>query len=174
MARLDRDGILELKETKSATGQSVTVLVFTALAVGIGSTLRSEFLSNNLSAYGIIVGSLAGIVTGCFAGFVWSATLFLVGTKLFQGKSGYWELARPMFFASGPGLLFLLVSIPLQAINVFLGFVYVAAVSIVAASWIIVSQAYALKQVMGFSSARTFLTLTVGFLILLFIWLQFG
>ena len=83
---LSREGVLELKANKAATGQSIAVLVFTALAIGIGSTLQGEILANDISAYGIIVGSLGSIITGCFAAFVWSGTLFLVGTKLFQEK----------------------------------------------------------------------------------------
>ena len=174
VARLDRDEILLLKENREATGQSVAVLVLTALAVALGTTLRLEIVNSNLSAYGIIVGSLAGIVTGCFASFVWSGTVFLVGTKLFQGKTGFWELARPIFFASSPGVLFLLVSIPLQSVNQLVGLTYVIVVSIFASSWVVLCQAFVLKQVMGFSPARTFLTFVVGFLILLFVWLQFG
>jgi hypothetical protein len=163
---LNREGILELKENKTATGQSIAVLAFTALAIGIGGTLQGELLSNTVSAYGIIVGALEGIITGCFAALVWSGTLFLVGTKLFQGKTGFWELARPMFFAASPALLFILISIPVP--------IFYRSVAIVAATWVVVLQAYVLKQVMGFDVRRTILTLAVGFMILLFIYLQFG
>jgi hypothetical protein len=162
---LNREGVLELKENKTATGQSIAVLVFTALAIGMGSTLQGEILGNDISAYGIIVGSLGGIITGCFAAFVWSGTLFLVGTKLFQGKTGFWELARPMFFAASPALLFVLISIPIP--------IFYRSVAIVAAAWVIVLQGFVLKQVMSFDIRRTILTLAVGFMILLFIYLQF-
>jgi hypothetical protein len=163
---LNREGVLELKENKAATGQSITVLVFTALAIGIGTTLQGEIVGNNVSAYGIIVGGLGSIITGCFAAFVWSGTLFLVGTKLFQGRTSFWELARPMFFAASPALLFVLISIPVP--------IFYRAVAIVAAAWVIVLQGFVLKQVMGFDVRRTILTLAVGFMILLFIYLQFA
>ncbi len=166
MSRLDRTEILELKANKTATGQSIAVLVFSALAIGIGSTVLHEFQYNIVSAYGIIVGALEGIITGAFAAFVWSGTLFLVGTKLFQGKTGFWELARPMFFASSPALLFILISIPVYD--------FYAPVATVVAAWVVVLQAFVLKQVMGFDTRRTVLTLAVGFMILLFIYLQFG
>jgi hypothetical protein len=163
---LNREGVLELKENKTATGQSIAVLVFTALAIGIGTTLQGEIVGNNVSAYGIIVGGLGSIITGCFAAFVWSGTLFLVGTKLFQGRTSFWELARPMFFAASPALLFILISIPVP--------IFYRAVAIVAAAWVIVLQGFVLKQVMGFDVRRTILTLAVGFMILLFIYLQFA
>ena len=160
---LDRSMVLELKDNRTATGQSIAVLVFTALAIGLGSTLQGELLSNSVSVYGIIVGGLGGIITGCFAAFVWCGTLFLVGTKLFQGKTSFWELARPMFFSSTPALLFILIAIPVPLLY--------RSVAVVAAVWVILLQGFVLKQVMGFDIRRTVLTITVGFMILLFVYL---
>lgn len=161
---MDRGTILDLKENKTATGQSIAVLVFTALAIGIGSTLWAEVPANSLSAYGIIVGGLDGIITGCFSAFIWSGTLYLVGTKLFQGKTTFWELARPMFFASAPAFLFILIAIPVRTFYV--------SVAIIAAIWVVALQGYVVKQVMGFDTRRTVLTLSVGFMILLFVYLS--
>ena len=176
-ANLDQQGVLELKTDTTATGQAVAVLVLAALAYGIGYTAQTQFQRHDLSIYGIIVGTLASTVTVCFAAFVWSATAFLVGTKLFQGKTSYWELARPLFFASSPFLLFLLITVPIPPILVqgnvpvywFQGTVAVAAVV-----WLFLSQVFALKQVMGLNMRRTILTVAVGLLILAFIGLQFG
>src|SRR6266436_2703148 len=176
-SRLDQQGVLELKSDTTATGQAVAVLVLAALAYGIGYTAQTQFQRHDLSIYGIIVGSLTYLVTVCFAAFVWSATAFLVGTKLFQGKTSYWELARPLFFASIPFLLFLLITVPFPPILVqgnvpvywFQGTVVVAAVV-----WLFISQVFALKQVMGLNLRRTTLTVAVGLLILAFIGLQFG
>ena len=176
-ANLDQQGVLELKTDTTATGQAVAVLVLAALSYGIGYTVQTQFQRHDLSIYGIIVGTLASTVTVCFAAFVWSATAFLVGTKLFQGKTSYWELARPLFFASSPFLLFLLITVPIPPILVqgnvpvywFQGTVAVAAVV-----WLFLSQVFALKQVMGLNLRRTILTVAVGLLILAFIGLQFG
>ncbi len=176
-SRLDQAGILGLKTDSTATGQAVAVLVLSALAYGVGFTVQTQFQRHNLSIYGIIVGSLANTVTVCFAAFVWSATTFLVGTRLFQGKTSYWELARPLFFASSPFLLFLLITVPVPPVSVqgnvpvywFQGIVAVAAVV-----WLFLSQIFVLKQVMGLSLRRTILTVAVGLLILAFIGIQFG
>jgi hypothetical protein len=176
-SRLDQAGVLGLKTDATATGQAVAVLVLSALAYGIGFTAQTQFQKHNLSIYGIIVGSLANTVTVCFAAFVWSATTFLVGTRLFQGKTSYWELARPLFFASTPFLLFLLITIPVPPITVqgnvpvywFQGIISIAAVA-----WLFLSQVFVLKQVMGLNLQRTILTVAVGLLILAFIGIQFG
>ena len=176
-SRLDQQGVLELKVDATATGQAVAVLVLSALAYGIGYTVQTQFQRHDPSIYGIIAGSLANTVTACFAAFVWSATAFLVGTKLFQGKTSYWELARPLFFAASPFLLFLLITIPIPPILVqgnvpvywFQGTIAVAAVA-----WLFLSQVFVLKQVMGLNLRRTILTVAVGLLILAFIGIQFG
>jgi hypothetical protein len=175
--RLDQQGVQELKTDTTATGQAVAVLVLSALAYGIGYTTQTEFQKHALSIYEIIVGSLANTVIVCFAAFVWSATVFLVGTKLFQGKTNYWELARPLFFSASPFLLFLLITIPVPPILVqgnepvywFQGIISIAAVV-----WLFLSQVFVLKQVMGLNLRRTILTVAVGLLILAFVGIQFG
>lgn len=163
-ARLDRDTVLQLKVDKTATGQSIAVLVLAALAYGIGFSLLTEFRSNSVSPYGVIVGTLTGMVSVSFAGFVWSAMAFLIGTKLFQGKTSYWELARPLFFSAGPFFLFILLAVPFYPLQV--------AVTLIAAVWVVSAQGFALKQVMGYNAQRTVLTIAVGLLILTFIELQ--
>src|SRR5437667_534230 len=160
-SRLDQQGVLELKTDTTSTGQAVSVLVLSALAYGIGYTAQTQFQRHDLSIYGIIVGSLANTVTVCFAAFVWSATVFLVGTKLFQGKTGYWQLARPLFFSTAPGILFILIAIPFSPM--------VVTTAIVAAAWIVWGEFVALKSAMGFNTQRTLLTSVVGLLILVFI-----
>jgi hypothetical protein len=174
---LDQQGIMELKTDNTATGQAVAVLVLSALAYGIGYTAQTEFQKHVLSIYEIIVGSLANTVIVCFAAFVWSATVFLVGTKLFQGKTNYWELARPLFFAASPFFLFFLITVPIPPI-VVQGNVPVywfqGVISIAAVVWLFLSQVFVLKQVMGLNLRRTILTVAVGLLILAFIGIQFG
>jgi len=84
---------------------------------------------------------------------------------LFQGKTGYWELARPLFFSVSPAFLFILISIPVP--------LFYKTVAIVATAWVVLLQGFVLKQVMGFDTRRTVLTLAVGFMILLFVYLEF-
>jgi hypothetical protein len=165
VTRLNAQAVLELKEDRQANGQSVAVLVIATLSSGIGFEVFNELSHSGLSPYGIIVGGLANTISFSFATVVWSITLFFVGTKLFQGKTGYWELARPMFFSAAPGALFVLVSIPIRAVYI--------SVTIIAAVWVVLSQSFALKQAMGFNVERTLLTVGVGFLILLFVGLIF-
>src|SRR6266496_103513 len=131
-AGFDKDAFRELKEDRSATGQAIAVLLLVGLSYGLG-----------------------------FSIFSGSATVFLVGTKLFQGKTGFWELARPLFFSAAPGIFFILIAIPVRPI--------IITTTIIASAWIVSTEFVALKSAMGFNTQRALLTSVVGLLILIFI-----
>lgn len=173
VAKLDTEVIQMLSEDKRFTGQAIAVLVLVALSYGIGFTLFSGFTAGSLSLYESAVGSLATMIISCFAAFLWSITTFLVGTKLFKGKSGYWELARPFFFAATPGVLLILNSIPVPPLLTQGGTRsfpwFQAGVTAVSTVWLFLAQTFVLKQAMGFNTQRTLLTVGVSFLILVFL-----
>jgi ABC-type uncharacterized transport system permease subunit len=161
IARFDKDIFSELKEDRSATGQAVAVLLLVGLSYGLGFSIFSGFQTNSLSANQLISGTLANMIFTDFAAFIWAATVFLVGTKLFQGKTGFWELARPLFFSAAPGILFILIAIPARPV--------IIVTAIIASAWIVSAEFVALKSAMGFNSQRALLTSVVGLLILVFI-----
>ena len=161
IARLDKSMIEELREDKTATGQSLAVLLLVGLCYGLGYSIFRGLQDNNLSPAQTISGTIANLIFTDFAVFIWSATLFLVGTKLFQGKTGYWQLARPLFFSTAPGALFILIGIPFRPV--------IIVTAIVAAAWIVSSGFVVLKNVMGFNLQRALLTSVVGLLILAFV-----
>jgi hypothetical protein len=160
-ARFDQDAFRELKADRSATGQAVAVLLLVGLSYGLGYSVFTGVQKRMLSPDYVISQTLANMIITDFAVFVWSATVFLVGTKLFQGKTGYWELARPLFFSTSPGILFVLIVIPLWPV--------IVAAAVVASAWIISAEFVALKSAMGFNTQRALLTSVVGLLILIFI-----
>ena len=161
IARFDKDAFRELKEDKSATGQAVAVLLLVGLSYGLGYSIFTGLQTNSLSPNQLISGTIANMIFTDFAAFIWSATVFLVGTKLFQGKTGFWELARPLFFSATPGILFILIAIPFRPI--------IIATTIVASAWIVSAEFVALKSAMGFNTQRALLTSVVGLLTLIFI-----
>lgn len=161
IARLDKSAIQELREDTTANGQAVAVLLIVGLCYGFGYTIFNGISANNLSPTQVISGTIANLIFTNFAAFVWSAALFLVGTKLFHGKTGYWQFARPLFFSTAPGALFILIGIPFRPV--------IVAAAIVASAWIVVAGFVVLKNVMGFNFQQAVLTLVVGLLILVFI-----
>ena len=160
-ATFDTETIRELKEDRTATGQAVAVLLLVGLSYGLGFSIFNGLRHSTLSLDYLISNTLANMIITDFAAFIWSATVFLVGTKLFQGKTGYWQLARPLFFSTAPGILFILIAIPLSAV--------IVGSAVVAATWILSGEFVALKSAMGFNAQRTLLTSVVGLLILAFI-----
>ena len=161
IARFDKDAFRELKEDKSATGQAVAVLLLVGLSYGLGYSIFTGLQTNSLSPNQLISSTIANMIFTDFAAFIWSATVFLVGTKLFQGKTGFWELARPLFFSAAPGIFFILIAIPVRPI--------IIATTIIASAWIVSAEFVALKSAMGFNTQRTLLTSVVGLLTLIFI-----
>ncbi len=161
IARFDKDIFRELKEDRGATGQAVAVLLLVGLFYGLGYSILIGLQKGNLSLNYLISQTLANMIVTDFAVFVWSATIFLVGTKLFQGKTRYWELARPLFFSTAPGMLFVFIAIPILPV--------IIVVAVVASAWIVSAEFVALKNAMGFDTQRALLTSVVGLLILIFI-----
>jgi hypothetical protein len=160
-ARFDTETIRELKEDRTATGQAVAVLLLVGLSYGLGFSIFNGFQHSSLSLDYLISNTLANMIITDFAAFIWSATVFLVGTKLFQGKTGYWQLARPLFFSTAPGIFFILIAIPFSPV--------IVTTAVVVAAWIVSGEFVALKNAMGFNTQRTLLTSVVGLLILAFI-----
>ena len=161
ISRFDQATFIELKEDTNATGQAVAVLLLVGLSYGLGFSIFNGLQKSTLSPDFVISQTLANMIVTDFAVFVWSATVFLVGTKLFRGKTGYWQLARPLFFSTAPGILFTLIAIPFSLVIV------IAAVT--ASAWIVSTEFVALKSAMGFDTQRALLTSVVGLLILAFI-----
>jgi hypothetical protein len=160
-ARFETETIRALKEDRTATGQAVAVLLLVGLSYGLGFSIFTGLRHGPLSLNYLISNTLANMIITDFAVFIWSATVFLVGTKLFQGQTGYWQLARPLFFSTAPGILFILIAIPFTPLIVL--------AAIVASAWIVLAEFIALKNAMGFNLQRALLTSVVGLLILAFI-----
>jgi Yip1 domain len=160
-ASFDMDTFRELKEDRGGSGQAVAVLLLVGLSYGLGFSIFTGLQKGILSLDYAISQTLANMIITDFAVFVWSATVFIVGTKLFQGKTGYWELARPLFFSTAPGVLFAFIAIPFSPI--------IIGAAVISSVWIVAAEFVALKSAMGFNTQRALLTSVVGLLILVFI-----
>ncbi len=153
VAQFNRETYLELREDKNANGQAVAALFLACLSYGIGFAL----FNGALALDDILVGILANLILSLLAGLLWAITAFLVGTKLFRGKTQFWQLARPLFFSATPGIFFILIAIPVAFISRGL----TAGVAV----WVVVGGVIAVKNSMGFGYDRSMLTYIVGFLI---------
>src|SRR5437870_143590 len=139
-ARLNRDTFLELKEDSTATVQALTVLALAGASFGFGFAAAIGY-----NTIGILLGAVFGAVVSIALGIVWVSLTFLIGRSLFGGRSNYWSLARPVFSTS-PGLIFLIMSIPVSPIPDVARAIGVA--------WIAISTVIAVKSAMGIHNSR--------------------
>lgn len=102
-AKLDVATYEEIEADKSATGQAAFVVVATAIAAGVGGTVR---------------GPEGGVLFGILALVAWAIQAWLImqiGTRLFRGpdtRADWGEVARAVGFAQTPRLLLFLAAIP--------------------------------------------------------------
>lgn len=144
-ARLRGSNFLELKEDPTATGQASFVLALAGTSFGFGFTM-----SIGVPGLWVLVGAILGALIGISLGFVWVSLTFVIGTRIFRATSDYWSLARPIFFASSPGLVFLLMSFPV-------GFV-VDIARAVGIAWIAIATVAAVRTALGIDTQRSLLT----------------
>lgn len=154
-ARFNRDTFLALKEDSTATGQALIVVALAGASFGVG--FAASIGSGPME---ILLGAVLGAIVSIVMGFIWVSLTFLIGRRLFGGKSDYWSLARPVFFSSSPGLVFLIMSIPVSPIPDVARAIGVA--------WIAISTVIAVKTAAGLDTQRSLLIfIIVTFIVLI-------
>lgn len=156
-ARLDGEIFRALRDDTSANRQAVVVLAISGLSFGLGFTFS---IRDDL--FGIALGGLIGIGVGILTGFLWISLTYLIVTKVFKGSSDFWSLARPVFFASSPGLLFLLMLIPAWPVSEI--------ARVMGVIWIALSNVVAVKNAMGWDNQRSLVTFTIVAFILVILY----
>ena len=141
-ARFNRDTLLALKDDSTATGQALIVLALAGASFGVGFAASIGF-----GTMGILLGAVFGAVASIALGIVWVSLTFLIGRRFFGGTSNYWSLARPVFFSTSPGLIFLIMSIPVSPIPDVARAIGVA--------WIAISTVIAVKTALGLDTLRS-------------------
>src|SRR5260370_8721260 len=154
-ARLDQDTFLDLKEDSSATGQALIVLALAGASFGIGFVS----LIGYRAVVPLLLGATFGAIFSIVLGFVCLFLTILVGTRIFHRTSTYWSLPRPSFSPTSPGLVFLIILIPVSVVPDIARAVGVA--------WIAISTVLAIRAALGLDTQRSFLTFILVALIVL-------
>ena len=144
-ATLNVDTYEEVEADETATMQAATVVVMVAVAKAIGT------LGAGLGA------ALMAPVVAILGWLVWAGVTYLIGDKLLGGTATWGELLRTLGFAQAPGVLFLLVVIPL--VGGVIGFVLFI--------WTLVAGIIAIRQALDFSTGKAVLTAFLGWLALI-------
>ncbi len=146
-ARLNVETYEEVEHDRSATPQALLVVIAVAIATGVGGVLSG--------GTGWVDGVLFGVIRGAISWTVWALAALFVGTKLLstaETEADWGQLARGTGFAQTPGLLNVLVFIPVVGLVLF----------IVTWVWQIAAMVVAVRQMLDYRS-----TLRAVFVILI-------
>ena len=127
-ARLNSDTYEEVERDSGATIQALLVVIIVSIASGIGGILSGDST--------ILDGLLFGVIRGIVGWVVWALIALLIGTTILKSASteaDWGQLARCTGFAQTPGLLGILVFIPIAGgIILVLSFIWQLAAMVVA------------------------------------------
>jgi hypothetical protein len=154
-ARLDRATYEEVENDPNATLQALLVVIIVALAAGVGALLAVQE-----EAVNPIWGFVSGVIGGLIRWALWALITFLVGTtilKTARTNASWSQLARTTGFAQTPGILQILVFIPI------IGWIIAA----IAGIWQLVAMVVAVRQALDYESIwRTLGVVVIGFIII--------
>ena len=133
-AKLDVNLYEEVEADRTALGQSMTVVILSSVAAGIGSIAQNGIP-------GIIFGTIAALI----GWLIWSYVTYIIGTKLLptpETRSDYGEMLRTIGFSSSPGIIRILGIIPGLGVIVF----YISGI------WMFIAMIIAVRQALDYTS----------------------
>lgn len=146
--KLDKNLYEEVEADKSANIHSITIILLSSIAAGIGSI-------NITSVADIIINAIAA-----FAGwFLWAYITYMIGTRLLsepQTQSTYGEMIRTIGFASTPGLF-----------RIFGNIIYIGpVVYFISEIWMLLAMIIAIKHALDYkSTGRSVLVAFLGWIV---------
>lgn len=147
-AKLDADLYEEVEADKSAIKQAIIVVVLSSVAFGIGT----------IDLYGI-KGVISITVISLITWFLWAYVVYFIGVKILptpETKSDHGELLRTIGFSHSPGVLRILLIIPLIGPLIFF----------VVEIWTLVAMVIAVRQALDYTSTyRAFGVCVIGWII---------
>ena len=150
-ARLDVDLYEMVEADSSYTKEAFFVVLLTAIATAIGSAL----------AYGS-GGIISGLVSGILGWVIWSAITLWIGTNITRGpqtQSDMGEMLRTLGYAHAPGVLKILVFIPVLG----------PVLALVGSLWQLIAGIVAIRQALDFTTGRAIGTVAIGWVAVLII-----
>lgn len=151
-AKLNAQTYEEVEADSGALGQAIGVVVLSSLAAGIGSLLAYGGV-----VQGLIVGTLGALV----AWLIWAFLTWLIGTKLLpeaQTEADPGQLLRTIGFSAAPGLLRILIFIPVLG----------PLIALAANIWMLVAMVVAVRQALDYESTfRAVGVCVIGWVVLI-------
>ena len=149
-ARLSVDTFEDVERDSSATIQAFIVVIIVALASGIGELLSGD--ANILRAL------VFGVIRGILSWAIWALIAMFVGTKILktdQTEADWGQLARGTGFAQTPGILTVLVFVPIVGTTI----------GVIALFWQLAAMVVAVRQTLDYTSTlRAFFVILIAFI----------
>jgi hypothetical protein len=165
-AKLESQLYEEVENDSGGTGQALLAVVLVSVATGLG-----HGISGMMKGQGSMLGFLSGLVWGAIgaliAWFIFSLLCYWLGTSLFKGpetKSNLGELLRTLGFAYSPGVLNVLVFIPVIG----------PIIPLITWIWTVIGAVIAVRQACDFTTGRAIGTVIVAAIIPLVITVLLG
>ena len=115
-ARLNVDTYEEVESDRGATIQALLVVILVAIAGGVGTILQGVISGGGAD---LLDGLVFGVIRGVVSWAVWALIAWIIGTTILKARdteADWGQLARGTGFAQTPGLLNVLVFIPIAGV----------------------------------------------------------
>ena len=156
-ARLSVDTYEDVEHDKSATIQALAVVVIVSLAAFVGGLLGDEGTD-------VLNALVFGLVGGIVGWAVWALFTYMIGSTILKTEdteADWGQLARGTGFAQTPGLLHVLVFIPVVG----------GIISLLALVWTIVAMVVAVRQSLDYTSTlRAVIVILIAFIPVAVVW----
>ena len=153
-AALDRHLYEEVEADSSAIVQAIAIVVLVSIVRGISTLGESD---NVVSGIGL------GVAGGLVSWSIWAFLTYIIGVKLLSAQttsSSWGELARVTGFAQTPGLLFILVLVPV--VGQFL--------AVPVLIWQLLAMVVGIRQALDYTSTlRAVAVVLIGFVVVVII-----
>jgi len=166
-ARMDPSLYEEMETDEEAAGHAVMTALLASAATGVGTGLAGVI--GGVGLVWFFWGLLSGFFASLVGWFAWVLLTYLSGTTFVRGpeKASMAELTRTLGFANSPGVLRLLIFIPV------IGWVIILLTGI----WTLVSGIIAVKQTLDFPAGKAAAACILGWLVymavlfIVYVWL---
>lgn len=146
--KLDKSVFENVEHDESALSQAAVVITAIAILSTIGTLINNLVFSDNAQGFMALVSSFLMAYIGWG---LWSAAVWIVGTKMFGGQADLPEMLRVIGFAYAPMLLQII-----PCIGIVAGLLWTLAAGFVA-----------VREGLDLDNTKAFLTIVVGFFVYL-------
>ena len=150
-ALLDRRVYKEINE--GGESMILALLVVAAVAVAFGLGIKDIEVEGFEDAQGMLV--LVAISTSMVGWGLWAIVAWFVGTQLLGSESSYRRILRVLGVASGPGVLLVLLPVPVVGTTLFS----------ISRLWMLVAGTVAVRETMGTTTIRAVIPTATGWFI---------